>query len=187
MVDLDYNHPSVVLYSTGNEISDIGTEKGFDTSRKLTDFLHSEDSTRPVTNGINGLFAAGSYLPEMLQDLLGDRYKALESGDINEGMAMVGEKMGEIVLHKRVSEVIDRLESTMDILGYNYMTACYLPDHEKHSQRVMVGSETFPPQIAENWEIITHCPAVIGDFTWTGYGYLARPVFIRPSSTMREI
>ena len=36
----------------------------------------------------------------------------------------------------------------------------------------MVGSETFPPQIAENWEIITHCPAVIGDFTWTGYGYL---------------
>lgn len=172
MVDLDYNHPSVILYSTGNEISDIGTEKGFDTSRKLTDFLHSEDGTRPVTNGINGLFAAGSYLPEMLQDLLGDRYKALESGDINEGMAMVGEKMGEIVLHKRVSEVIDRLESTMDILGYNYMTACYLPDHEKHSQRVMVGSETFPPQIAENWEIITHCPAVIGDFTWTGYGYL---------------
>ena len=86
-----------------------------------------------------------------------------------------------------MSEVIDRLESTMDILGYNYMTACYLPDHEKHSQRVMVGSETFPPQIAENWEIITHCPAVIGDFTWTGYGYLARPVFIRPSSTMREI
>ena len=125
-----------------------------------------------MTNGINGLFAAGGYLPEILQDLLGDRYKALESGDINEGMAMVGEKMGEVVLHKRVSEVIDRLESTMDILGYNYMTSRYLQDHEKHSQRVMVGSETFPPQIAENWEIITHCPAVIGDFTWTGYGYL---------------
>ena len=34
MVDLDYNHPSVILYSTGKQISDIGTENGFDSCRK---------------------------------------------------------------------------------------------------------------------------------------------------------
>ena len=37
------------------------------------------------------------------------------------------------------------------------MTARYLMDAEKYADRVMVGSETYPKQIAENWGVITGC------------------------------
>ncbi len=60
----------------------------------------------------------------------------------------------------------------MDVIGYNYMTSRYLKDAEDYKDRIMVGSETYPKQIAENWGVITACSQVIGDFTWTGWDYL---------------
>lgn len=59
MVEADYNHPSVIFYSTGNEIFEICTEKGFETSRMLGERFHELDPGRYTTNGINGAFAAG--------------------------------------------------------------------------------------------------------------------------------
>ena len=45
-------------------------------------------------------------------------------------------------------------------------------DHELHPHRVIVGSETVPPSIARNWQLVREHPHVIGDFTWTGWDYL---------------
>ena len=56
MVDKDYNHPSVVMYSTGNEVSETAEEKGIALTRELTEYLHSLDTTRPVTCGVNIFF-----------------------------------------------------------------------------------------------------------------------------------
>lgn len=56
MVDKDYNHPCVILYSTGNEVSETAQKKGIQLTRELTDYLHSLDNTRPVTCGINIFF-----------------------------------------------------------------------------------------------------------------------------------
>ena len=36
----------------------------------------------------------------------------------------------------------------------------------------MVGSETYPPDIARNWALVEKLPSVIGDFTWTGWDYI---------------
>jgi len=47
----DRNHPSVVLWSAGNEILDQGEPHGAETLRKLLDVFHGEDPTRPVTCG----------------------------------------------------------------------------------------------------------------------------------------
>lgn len=69
MVDDDYNHPSVLLYSTGNEIFEICTEKGFETSRALSDKFHELDASRYTTNGINGAFAAGDGLAKIVDDI----------------------------------------------------------------------------------------------------------------------
>ena len=44
--------------------------------------------------------------------------------------------------------------------------------HILHPERVVVGSETFPTEIARLWDIVERNPHVIGDFTWTGYDYL---------------
>lgn len=59
-----------------------------------------------------------------------------------------------------------------DIAGYNYMTARYEMDGKEHPDRVIVGSETNPPDIADNWEYVKRLSYVIGDFTWTGWDYI---------------
>lgn len=178
MVDADYNHPSVVLYSTGNEIFEICTEKGFETSRMLSDKFHELDPTRFTTNGINGAFAAGDGLAKIVDDITHGEADT-GKGDVNVFMAAMERDMPGIVSHPILSGILEKLETTMDVIGYNYMTSRYLKDAEKYTDRVMVGTETYPKQIAENWDAITRCPAVIGDFTWTGWDYLGEvsPVY----------
>ena len=56
MVDKDYNHPSVIMYSTGNEVSETAQKKGIALTKTFTDRLHELDSTRPVSCGINIFF-----------------------------------------------------------------------------------------------------------------------------------
>lgn len=186
MVAADYNHPSVVLYSTGNEISEICTQKGIAASRMLGDGLHRLDSTRFTTNGINGAFAAGDGLATIVRDITG---QDTGKGDVNVFMGAMANHMPEITQHQVVSGILDELETTMDVLGYNYMTARYIPDAARHPNRLMVGSETYPKQIAENWAAITATPAVLGDFTWTGWDYMGEvaPVFPALTNTGGDI
>ena len=56
MVDKDYNHPCVVLYSTGNEVAETAQEKGIQLAKDMTALLHELDNTRPVTCGVNIFF-----------------------------------------------------------------------------------------------------------------------------------
>ena len=49
----DINHPSVFIWSIGNEIEEQKTEDGAMTARWLTDICHREDRTRPTTAGLN--------------------------------------------------------------------------------------------------------------------------------------
>lgn len=49
----DFNHPSVILYSIANEISEPVTDKGLALEREIIDELHAADPSRPVTAGIN--------------------------------------------------------------------------------------------------------------------------------------
>ncbi len=171
MVDDDYNHPCVVLYSTGNEIFEICTEKGFETSRMLSEKFHELDPSRYTTNGINGAFAAGDDLKEIVDDITHGQADT-GSGDVNVFMAAMESDMPGIVSHPILSGILEKLETTMDVIGYNYMTSRYMQDAENYKDRLMVGSETYPKQIAENWGVITACDQVIGDFTWTGWDYL---------------
>ena len=47
----DRNHPSIVMYSIGNEVPDQMNPDGYKIARKLVDVCHSVDSTRPATSG----------------------------------------------------------------------------------------------------------------------------------------
>ena len=179
MVEDDYNHPSVILYSTGNEIFEICTEKGFETSRMLSDKFHELDTTRYTTNGINGAFAAGDGLAKIVDDITNGEADT-GKGNVNVFMAAMETNMPGIVAHPILGGILEKLETTMDVIGYNYMTSRYLMDAKRYPDRVMVGTETYPKQIAENWDTITRCPAVIGDFTWTGWDYLGEVTAVYP-------
>jgi len=55
----DRNHPSIVLWSAGNEIGDQTTPDGPQVLRRLIDIFHREDPTRPVTTGNDQIYADG--------------------------------------------------------------------------------------------------------------------------------
>jgi beta-galactosidase len=55
MVLRDRNHPSIIMWSTGNEIPERGESEGVETSRILSDYIRRLDPTRPVTSAVNGL------------------------------------------------------------------------------------------------------------------------------------
>ncbi len=54
MILRDRNHPSVILWSIGNEINERGDESGYVIARQLSDEVRHLDPTRPVTEGICG-------------------------------------------------------------------------------------------------------------------------------------
>ena len=53
MVYRDRNHPSIILWSIGNEIPDMDKQQVVDVAKKLTGFVRSLDTTRPVTAGVH--------------------------------------------------------------------------------------------------------------------------------------
>ena len=53
MARRDYNHPSVIAYSIGNEVSEPAEAKGFALAHQMVELLHGLDKGRPVTAGIN--------------------------------------------------------------------------------------------------------------------------------------
>ncbi len=173
MIRKDYNHPSVVLYSIGNEIPEIGTSSGARTGQELARKIKSLDRTRFTTAGINGVFAAGDRVDEILADLSRQADADGETGgNVNDFMTVMDSRMDEIVVHRAISERLEMACAALDVAGYNYMTARYEPDHEAYPNRVIVGSETYPPEIAKNWGIVKKTGHVIGDFTWTGWDYI---------------
>ena len=52
------NHPSIVMWSIGNEIPDQKTKEGAEACRRLVDLLHKLDPTRPVTAGVDDVEGA---------------------------------------------------------------------------------------------------------------------------------
>ena len=173
MVRKDFNHPSVVLYSVGNEIPEIGTDFGSELCAKIAGLMKSLDLTRFTTAGINGVFAAGDQMGRILADLSKDMQASGEiEGNVNDFMTVMDTKMDQIVVHDAISERLEKACASLDVAGYNYMAARYEPDSVNYPNRVMVGSETYPPDIARNWALVEKLPAVIGDFTWTGWDYI---------------
>ncbi len=173
MVRKDYNHPSVVLYSVGNEIPEIGTDKGAQTCQEISDKIRSLDDTRYTLASINGVFAAGDAVDQIVADVAANlSAEGKIDGNVNDFMSLMDEHMDEIVVHKTISERLEKACAGVDIAGYNYMTARYEQDGKAYPNRVIVGSETNPPEIARNWELVERLPHVIGDFTWTGWDYI---------------
>ena len=190
MVDKDYNHPCVILYSTGNEVAETAQPRGIALAGEMTQLLHSLDSTRPVTCGINIFFnflnsiGFGQYSDEKAEKEAARAAKAKAAGKkakekstgskfFNDMAGIMGADFMKLGATLHGSDVTTRKAfAAMDIAGYNYGEKRYKKDLKKYPDRLILGSETFCSDAYRFWELAKDNPRLIGDFVWSGFDYL---------------
>ena len=190
MVDKDYNHPSVILYSTGNEVAETAQQKGIQLAKDMTAYLHALDATRPVTCGVNIFFnflnhiGFGQYSDEKAKKEAERARKAKAEGKqakesstgskfFNDLAGIVGADFMKIGATLHGSDVTTRESfANMDIAGYNYGEKRYKKDLKNYPDRLILGSETFCFDAYKFWELARDNPRLIGDFVWAGTDYL---------------
>lgn len=172
MVAGAYNHPSVIMYSIGNEIPDIGTDLSAHWGRKFVERLKKTDPSRLITNGVNVMMANLDKIGTIAEQMgLGD----IKAGEINNMMAEMKQVMGAINTHPISLAAIRESCDMLDVVGYNYAAHMYEMEHETLPDRIYVGSETNPGDLDRNWEIVERNSYVIGDFAWTAWDYIGEP------------
>ncbi len=183
MVEQDFNHPSVVMYSIGNEVSEPHTEKGVALTREMTEYVHSLDNSRPVTAGINLMIIDRAkqgnaiYNGEEGGMNNGDKEHPAATQEMNSTLFnIMTSQTGAGMIHAADTDQADEATSpcldALDIAGYNYASGRYPMEGKKHPNRIIIGTETFPYQLADNWAMVQKYPYLIGDFMWTGWDYL---------------
>jgi len=191
MVEKDYNHPCVVLYSTGNEVSETAQKRGIALTKEMTDFLHGLDDSRPVTCGVNIFFnflssiGFGVYSDEKAKKEAERAEKAKQRGEkaakkkavgsqfFNNLAGLLGDEFMKrgATLHGCDIKTRDAF-ANMDIAGYNYGIYRYKHDLKKYPQRLILGSETFCNDAYKFRELAKQEPRLVGDFVWAGMDYL---------------
>lgn len=191
MVEKDYNHPCVVLYSTGNEVSETAQKRGIALTKEMTDFLHGLDDSRPVTCGVNIFFnflssiGFGVYSDEKAKKEAERAEKTKQRGEkaakkkavgsqfFNNLAGLLGDEFMKrgATLHGCDVKTRDAF-ANMDIAGYNYGIYRYKHDLKKYPQRLILGSETFCNDAYKFRELAKQEPRLVGDFVWAGMDYL---------------
>lgn len=175
VIERDRNHPSVLMYSIGNENLEPFDEKGLALQQAIIDECHRLDRTRPVTQGVNLTLLFGASKGKGLYrepDDAGDGSKPSGSMLFNMLMTIGGVIVQRASAFGAVDRVVSPALDALDIAGYNYAADRYGKDATLHPNRLIYGSETMPYQLAGNWRKVERMDHVVGDFMWTAWDYL---------------
>lgn len=160
-VKRDRNHPSVVIWSTGNEIVERGgLNNGYSLATEIANHIHSLDCSRPVSNGICSFWCG-------LDDQLNAEQYEKKPVEVENA-----QNFDFNAIDTTWEERSEAFTNGLDIVGYNYMEDKYTTDHELYPERIILGSENFPKEIGKRWPMVENTPYVLGDFTWTAWDYI---------------
>ena len=167
------NHPSIVMWSIGNEIPEQWSEEGRQIAIRLEGLCHSLDPTRPVTQGcdrvdnaLNSGFMQAMDVPG-LNYRLNKYQKAYET--VTHGF-LLGSETASTVSSRGVYqfpvvvEAADSPKSNLHKLHYNGQCSGYDVQHCSWSN---LPDDDWAWQDDKDW--------VIGEFVWTGFDYLGEP------------
>ncbi len=174
MVAKDYSHPSVILYSIGNEVTEPYLDRGAEMAEKLVEAFHSLDHTRPATAGINPTLIMMRKMNANMFDQVEqpEADDPVSSTDFNEQISKQGKRMIAGAANEQVDKASSPCLDRLDVAGYNYATSRYESDAVQHPGRILVGSETFPQDLPANWALVEKLPYLYGDFMWTAWDYI---------------
>lgn len=174
MILRDRNHPSVILWSIGNEVRKMNPA----TTQKLVDFVHRIDPARPVTCGINQV----GKLPDANRSLL-------DVAGYNDGGGACFVYEADHLNHPERVMIATEAPHTKQTRGF-YRTRTWWRD--KNQPRIEIDDLTeeeifFDGALQYNssydnsgvrassrhsWEFVKKYPYLTGEFRWTGYDYL---------------
>ncbi|RYX81645.1 DUF4982 domain-containing protein [bacterium] len=173
MIHRDRNHPSIIAWSTGNEIAEQENPAGHEISRSLTRIVHSEDTTRPVTTG-NDRPQAGSNGFQNTVDVFGYNYKPTMYAGFHKNNP-------EIPLYG------SETASTISSRGEYFFPVTNDKSGGK-SDLQMSSYDLYAPGWATppDWEFKgqDENPFVAGEFVWTGFDYLGEPTPYNSDTTV---
>ena len=136
------NHPSIIMWSIGNEIPGRYKPDGIEMQWQIVNEVRHLDPTRAVTAALNGF--AGH------EAIAAEGTMAKERGH---GRGLAGWLF-------------------LDVAGYNYKLADYERDHARFPEQVFMGTESFAKDVFAIWDLTDRHSWLIGDFVWVAMDYL---------------
>ena len=176
MVLRDRNHPSVFMWSIGNEIREQFDSTGTTIAKELIELVKSIDDTRPVTCGLTEQDPEKNYIYQShALDVLSFNYKHLEYLDFPKnypGEAMLAsENMSALSTrgHYDMPSDEDRLwppayneefdgNSDYTVSAYDHVYAYWGSTHE------------------DTWKVVSENDFIAGMFIWSGFDFIGEPV-----------
>ena len=179
LVRANRNHPSIVMWSIGNEIPEQGSTEGRDISVHLQTICHQLDPTRPVTQGMDRADKALKSGFAQVMDVPGFNYRVhLYQQNIEQlpqGFLLGSETASTVSsrgVYKFPVEVTDNSEYASWSPHYD-PKAIEKADGQCSSYDVEYCSWSNLPD--DDWVWQDDKDWVIGEFVWTGYDYLGEP------------
>ncbi|HEY7390844.1 MAG TPA: beta-galactosidase GalB [Bryobacteraceae bacterium] len=163
MVRRDRNHPSIIMWSIGNEVPEQGRPQGREEARRLVRFFHEEDPTRPTTSAFNvpeGAFKNG--LAEEV-DLVGINYRPWMYEEILKAHP------DRIILGSETASCV----SSRGVYHLPLQKYAKDPSLEISSYDIITASWAYAPDVEFTYQ--DRLPTVLGEFVWTGFDYLGEP------------
>ena len=158
-------HPSIVMWSIGNEIPEQGMKGGMEMTRAMQNLLHSLDPSRPVTAGMDRIDNALQTGYAQVLDIPGMNYRTHKYLSAHERLRqgfLLGSETASTVSSRGVYKFpVERRQS------YAY------EDGQCSGYDVECCSWSNLPE--DDWLLQDDCPWVIGEFVWTGFDYLGEP------------
>ena len=165
----DRNHPSIVLWSAGNEIGDQSDPNGAETLRKLLAAFHTEDPTRPVTAGCDRIASdppSNTARPEFLAllDIVGYNYVDRWRDRANKYYSIDREAFPQ-------RRFIGTESSGMGSIRGDYR-ALFPDGAVQANRRRFMFEGNLDINVESLWKFVRVYDYVAGDFMWTGIDYL---------------
>lgn len=176
----DFNHPSVMVWSIGNEIPEQSTAEGGATGQLLKDIVDSEDGTRPITSALNNA-QPGSALANVLDveslNYQGEGRGASYNGSFPRFHATYPDKL--LWTSESASSLSSRETYIFPVVG-NQSAEVFDGSGGNSTAQQVSAYELYGPYWGSSADKVfaqqdRYQPYAGGEFVWTGWDYIGEP------------